>query len=111
MIPESRVWRTIRAQTRRAAAWPFRVAAARATLRTLAKMDRRELADIGLNSSDLLGASALPPDRDPGELLARRVLERRSSVSAAPPAWPMDDMTARDPGRPMGDPEKLVRTG
>ena len=58
MIPESRMWRTIRAQARRAAAWPFRVAAARATLRTLANMDRRELADIGLNPSDVRDASA-----------------------------------------------------
>jgi uncharacterized protein YjiS (DUF1127 family) len=86
MIPESRVWRTIRAQARRAAAWPFRVAAARATLRTLANMDRRELADIGLNPSDLHDAWALPLDRDPGELLARRVRERRASLVPAPRA-------------------------
>lgn len=85
MIPENRVWRTIRAGMRRAAAWPFRVAAARATLRTLANMDRRELADIGLNPSDVRDAWALPLDRDPGQLLARRVLERRGSVAAAPP--------------------------
>jgi uncharacterized protein YjiS (DUF1127 family) len=78
MIPESRVWRTIRAQARRAAAWPFRVAAARAALQTLANMDRRELADIGLNPSDLRDVLALPLDRDPTDLLARRVYERRA---------------------------------
>jgi uncharacterized protein YjiS (DUF1127 family) len=88
MIPESRMWRTIRAQARRAAAWPFRVAAARATLRTLANMDRRELADIGLNPSDVRDATALPLDRDPTELLARRVGERRrDAFAAAEPSW------------------------
>jgi hypothetical protein len=85
MIPGIGVWRTIRLQARRAAAWPFRVAAARAALRPLANMDRRELADIGLNPSDLRDASALPLDRDPTELLARRVRERRGPVAAAPP--------------------------
>ena len=89
MIPEGRMWRTIRAHARRAAVWPFRVAAARATLRTLANMDRRQLADIGLSPSDVRDVSALPLDRDPSEILARRVRERRGSVAAAPPAWPM----------------------
>jgi uncharacterized protein YjiS (DUF1127 family) len=93
MIPESRVWRTIRVGARRAAAWPFRVAAARAALRTLAAMDRRELADIGLSASDLSDASALPLDRDPTEFLGRRARERRGSVAAAAPAYP--DRTVR----------------
>ena len=53
MIPESRLWRTIGVGARRLAAWPFQVAAARATLKALANMDRRELADIGLNPSDV----------------------------------------------------------
>ena len=83
MSPEKRVWRTIGAGARRAAAWPFRVAAARATLRTLANMDRRELADIGLCPSDVRDVSALPPDRDPGELLGRRARERRLPRTAA----------------------------
>src|SRR5271163_5336474 len=77
MIPDSRIWRTIGAGARQAATWPFRVAAARATLKALANMDRRELADIGLNPSDVRDASALPLDRDPTELLARRARERR----------------------------------
>ena len=77
MIPASRTWHPIRAHVGRAIAWPFRVAAARSTLRALASMDRRELADIGLNSSDVRDASALALDRDPGELLARRARERR----------------------------------
>jgi hypothetical protein len=41
-------------------------------------MDARELADIGLNASDVRDASALPLDSDPTELLARRAYERRS---------------------------------
>ena len=35
MIPDSRIWRTIGAGARHAATWPFRVAAARATLKAL----------------------------------------------------------------------------
>ena len=53
MIPESRLWRTIGAGARRLAAWPFQVADARATLKELANMDRRELADIGISRSDI----------------------------------------------------------
>ena len=83
MIPENRIWRTIGLGARRAAAWPFRVAAARATLRALANMDRRELADIGLNLSDVRDASALPLDRDPTELLAERARERWRDAGAA----------------------------
>ena len=82
MIPESRLWRTIGIGARRLAVWPFQVAAARAALRALASMDRRELADIGLNPSDVRDASALPLDRDPTEFLARRARERRSSLVA-----------------------------
>ena len=85
MIPESRIWRTIGAGARQAAAWPFRVAAARATLKALANMDRRELADIGLNPSDVRDASALPLDRDPTELLARRARGPRDEKSRAAP--------------------------
>src|SRR5271154_3750742 len=83
MIPDSPIWRSIGAGARQAAAWPFRVAAARATLKALANMDRRELADIGLNASDVRDASALPLDRDPTELLAERVRERRGASGAA----------------------------
>lgn len=43
----------------------------------LAELDDRMLADIGLNRSDLRDAYALPPWRDAGGLLARRVAERR----------------------------------
>jgi uncharacterized protein YjiS (DUF1127 family) len=45
----------------------------------LVELDDRMLADIGLNRSDLRDAFALPPWRDPGGLLARRVAERRGS--------------------------------
>ena len=82
MIPDSRLGGRSALGATRAAAWPFRVAAARATLRTLATMDRRELADIGLTPSDLRDASALALDRDPTELLARRARERRRAASA-----------------------------
>ena len=125
MIPESRIWRTIGAGARQAAAWPFRVAAARATLKALANMDRRELADIGLNPSDVRDASALPLDRDPTELLARRARERRRDAFGPPPSpragsWRLDDpddLSGRDrpPSRPepkpAGQEARLVRTG
>jgi uncharacterized protein YjiS (DUF1127 family) len=45
----------------------------------LAELDDRMLRDIGLNRCDLRDAYALPPWRDPGRLLARRVAERRGS--------------------------------
>jgi uncharacterized protein YjiS (DUF1127 family) len=98
------MWRTIRVQARRAAAWPFRVAAARATLRTLANMDRRELADIGLSPSDVRDASALPLDDDPGELLARRARERRENAFGPPPSSQAGrSPLARPDGRPGRD--------
>jgi uncharacterized protein YjiS (DUF1127 family) len=85
MIPENRVLRSLWAGASRAAAWPFRVAAARATLRALGQIDRRELADIGLTPCDLRDISALPLDRDPTALLARRVGERQTNAFTAPP--------------------------
>lgn len=45
----------------------------------LAELDDRMLADIGLSRGDLRDAFALPPWRDAGGLLARRVAERRGS--------------------------------
>jgi uncharacterized protein YjiS (DUF1127 family) len=104
MILNSRRWRTIRAEARQAAAWPFRVAAARATLKALANMDRRELADIGLNSSDVRDASALPLDCDPTELLAERVRERRRAAGAA-------RVSRGDDGRRPGPQARVVGTG
>ena len=101
MIPESRAWRTIRAAMTRAAAWPFRVAAARATLRALANMDRRELADIGLIPCDLRDVSALPLDRDPTGLLARRSHERRRDAFATP-AFRGRDRPDEDPDHRSG---------
>ena len=106
------------------AAWPFRVAAARATLKALANMDRRELADIGLNASDVRDASALPLDRDPTALLASRAGERRRDAFRTPPprsgSWRLDDPD--DPPGGNGPPswpgskragrkDRLVRTG
>jgi len=83
----SRAFHSVWSGASRAAAWPFRVAAARAALRALASMDRRELADIGLNLSDVRDASALALDRDPTALLARRARERRRVFAAPPTAW------------------------
>ena len=125
MIPESHIWRTIRVGARRLAAWPFRVAAARAALKALANMDRRELADIGLNPSDVRDASALPLDRDPTALLATRARERRRDAFGPPPSPRAgssrlddpDDLPGRDrrpsrPGpKPAGQEARLVRTG
>jgi uncharacterized protein YjiS (DUF1127 family) len=59
--------------------WPFRVAQARATLRQLATLDARLLADIGLTPADLNDATALPLASEPGLFLAARVGERRLS--------------------------------
>jgi uncharacterized protein YjiS (DUF1127 family) len=61
------------------ALWPFRVAAARATLRQLAALDARSLADIGLTPADLNDATALPLAADSGLFLAARVDERRAA--------------------------------
>jgi uncharacterized protein YjiS (DUF1127 family) len=87
MTSESHMWRSICVGATRAAAWPFRVAAARATMRTLANMNRRELADIGLSPSDVRDASALSLDRDPTELLARRAYERHRDASLVSSNW------------------------
>jgi hypothetical protein len=88
----------------------------------LANMDRHELADIGLNPSDVRDASALSLDRDPTELLARRARERRRDAFGPPPSprtggWPLDDPDDRNqpPSRPepkaAGQRCHLVRTG
>jgi hypothetical protein len=88
----------------------------------LANMDRHELADIGLNPSDVRDASALPLDRDPTELLARRACERRRDAFGPPPSprtggRPLDDPDDRNqpPSRPepkaAGQGARLVRTG
>jgi uncharacterized protein YjiS (DUF1127 family) len=65
------------AALRSLALWPFRVAEARATLRQLAALDARSLADIGLTPADLNDAAALPLAVDPGHFLAARVDGRR----------------------------------
>ena len=59
------------------ALWPLRVAAARATLRQLAALDARALADIGLRPADLNDATALPLAAEPGQFLAARAGGRR----------------------------------
>jgi uncharacterized protein YjiS (DUF1127 family) len=61
------------------ALWPFRVAEARATLRRLAALDARSLADIGLTPADLNDATALPLASDPGIFLAARVDCKRAA--------------------------------
>jgi hypothetical protein len=88
-------------------------------------MDRRELADIGLNPRDVRDASALPLDHDPTALLAARARERRRDAFGPPPSPPAgswrlddpDDLPGRDrpslrPGpKPAGQEARLVRTG
>ena len=64
------------APLRRLASWPFRVAAARASMRHLAGMSDRELADIRLTRQDLRDASALPLSDDPSRIFAMRARER-----------------------------------
>ena len=66
--------------------WPLRVVAARATMRRLASLDARSLADIGLTPADLNDAMALPLAADPGFFLAARVAARR--VARLPPEGP-----------------------
>ena len=61
------------------ALWPFRVAEARATLRRLAALDPRSLADIGLTPADLNDATALPLAADPGFFLAARAEGKRAT--------------------------------
>ena len=89
-------------------------------MRALANMDRRELADIGLNPSDVLDTSALPLDRDPTEFLARRARERRRDAFGPSPRWPPENPAdkprrRRRPSRPEAEPAGqgacLVRTG
>jgi uncharacterized protein YjiS (DUF1127 family) len=63
------------------ALWPLRVAAARATLRQLAALDARSLADIGLRPADLNDATALPLAAEPGQFLAARAVGRRIAKS------------------------------
>jgi uncharacterized protein YjiS (DUF1127 family) len=91
-----RLWRVL--------AWPFRVAAARAALNALARMDRRELADIGLTASDLRDVSALALDRDPTALLARRARERRRDAFAPAPdvAGPLQNRLSCAPASEAG---------
>jgi uncharacterized protein YjiS (DUF1127 family) len=101
MTFESRVLSSVWAGASRAAAWPFRVAAARATLRALGQTDRRELADIGLTPCDLNDVAALPLDRDPTALLASRARERRANAFTAPStAWDGDGMDEDPHGKP-----------
>jgi len=50
----------------------------------LAELDDRMLADIGLSRSDLRDAYALPLWRDPSDVLARRVADRRGRRSRTP---------------------------
>jgi hypothetical protein len=59
------------------ALWPLRVAAARATLRQLAALDARALADIGLRPADLNDATALPFAAELVQFLAARAVGRR----------------------------------
>ncbi len=84
MTNRTRLWNAFRTAALRTAVWPFRVAAARTAMRALARMDGRELADIGLTRSDLRDASALALDRDPTVLLALRARERRRDATGAP---------------------------
>src|SRR5262245_11872263 len=60
--------------------WPVRVYRARQTLHQLARMDARELRDIGLTPYDVHAAQSLPLDTDPTELLKARAQERARSM-------------------------------
>jgi len=72
--------------------WPLRVLEARATMRRLAALDARMLADIGLTPADVNDATALPLAADPGLFLAARAAGKRAR-----------------PARPRGRPLRLWR--
>jgi uncharacterized protein YjiS (DUF1127 family) len=57
----------------------FRAAKNRHSARMLARLDDRQLADIGLTRSDLRDAYAEPLWEDPTSVLARRAAERREN--------------------------------
>jgi uncharacterized protein YjiS (DUF1127 family) len=61
------------------ASWPLRVLEARATMRRLAALDARALADIGLTPADVRDATALPLAADPGSFLAARAHGKRAA--------------------------------
>lgn len=75
---------------------------------TLAGMDERMLRDIGLSRSDLRDAYAEPLWRDPTDILAARVRDRRRSRAApdakdffaSPPLVPPDGFSVPDTNRP-----------
>ena len=60
----------------RAAAWPVRVAAARAAMTEFARMSDHDLKDIGLTRQDVRDATSLVLDDDPTRLLAGRAAAR-----------------------------------
>lgn len=73
----------------------------------LAGMDERMLRDIGLTRSDLRDAYAEPLWRDPTDILAGRVNDRRrnrvqdaKAFLASPPLAPHDGFTVPDTNRP-----------
>lgn len=74
----------------------------------LAGMDERMLRDIGLTRSDLRDAYAEPLWRDPTDILATRVQDRRRNRTtrdskaflASPPLAPHDGFTVPDTNRP-----------
>jgi uncharacterized protein YjiS (DUF1127 family) len=71
LSPVSRPRADFAAWVRRALGWPARVVEARRTMAQLGQMSDRELSDIGLLRADLADCTALAPDDDPGERLAR----------------------------------------
>ena len=84
------------------ALWPLRVAEARATLRRLAALDARSLADIGLTPADLSDATALPFASEPGLFLAARVDGRRvahPALDGPSPSGTRDGFEDRRPNR------------
>lgn len=63
--------------------WPVRTYRSRQTLHMLARMNARELRDIGLSPYDVQSAQALPLDCDPTQLLADRARERARNMFTA----------------------------
>ena len=73
--------------------WPFRVAENRRLLASLATLDDRGLADIGLTRQDLRDATALPLGVDPSATFAERAAERAERAQRVG-RWPPSRMAA-----------------
>jgi uncharacterized protein YjiS (DUF1127 family) len=67
--------------------WPLRAIEAWRVINQLGALSDRELADIGLNRSDVANAAAQTPGADPSVPLMRARFERQAAREAARAEW------------------------